>query len=108
MSEVSEQPMTPRQRENILRGLDKMVKKGHMTGAEAARIRESTDPRSSSPQVRAVRARHASKRLDAAVQDGSMTQGEADDILVRIRKGEHSRSFRSHLRQLVRGKHSGI
>jgi polyhydroxyalkanoate synthesis regulator phasin len=107
MSEESEQPMTPRQRENILRGLDKMVKKGQMTEAEAARIRESTDPEEFESAVRAVRARHASKRLDAAVQDGSMTQGEADDILVGIQKGEHSRSFRSHLRQLVHGKRSG-
>ena len=108
MSEASEQPdqpMTPRQRENILRGLDKMVKKGQMTKDEADRLREATDPEEFEVAVRTVRARHTSKRLDGAVKDGSMTKEEADDVLERIQKGEHSRSLRSHLRHLVPGKH---
>ncbi|MHB8220609.1 MAG: hypothetical protein ACYDHU_09875 [Acidimicrobiales bacterium] len=105
-SEQSEPPMTPRQRENILRGLDKMVKMGQMTTDEADRLRQATDPEEFDVAVRAVRARHASKRLDGAVKEGSMTMEEADDVLVRIQKGEHSRSLRSHLRHLVPGTRS--
>lgn len=110
MSEASEQPnqpMMPRQRENILRGLDKMVKKGQMTTDEADRLREATDPEEFEIAVRAVRARHASKRLDGAVKDGSMTKEEADDAIDRIQKGEHSRSLRSHLQHLLPGKRPG-
>ena len=110
MSEAFEQPeppMTPRQRDNILRGLDKTVKKGQMTTEEADRLREATDPEEFEVAVRAVRARHASKRLEGVVKDGTMTQADAEDVLDRIQKGEHSQSLRSHLRHLVPGKRSG-
>jgi polyhydroxyalkanoate synthesis regulator phasin len=99
--------MTPRQRENILRGLDKMVKKGQMTQDEADRLREATDPADFEVAVRAVRARHAYKRLGGAVKDGTMNKEEADGVIERIENGEHSRSLRSHLRHLVPGKRSG-
>jgi len=104
--EQPDQPMRPRQRENILRGLDKMIKKGQMTTDEADRLREATDPEEFEVAVRAVRSRHASKRLDGAVKDGSMTQADADEVLTKIRNGEHSRSLRSHLQHLVPGKRS--
>ena len=110
MSESSgqpDQPMTPRQRENIARGLDKMVKKGQMTQDEADRLQDASDPEEFEVAVRALRARHADKRLAGAVKDGTMTKQEANDVLERIKTGEHSRSLRSHLRQLVRSKHSG-
>jgi len=107
MTEEPNDPMTPRQRENILRGLDKMVKKGQMTRDEADRLREAADPEEFEVAVRAVRARHAFKRLNGAVKDGTMTKEEADHVIERIKNGEHSRTLRSHLRQLVHGKHSG-
>lgn len=107
MSEASEQPMTSRQRENILRGLDKMVKKGQMTEAEATRIRDADSTAAFDGAVRDVRVRHAGKRFEAAVADGTMTQGEADDFLRQIRNGAHPRGLRSHLRHLVAGKRSG-
>ena len=104
MTDESIQPTTPRRRANILRGLDKMVKKGQMTEAEATRIREADSTDAFDAAVLDVRIRHAGKRFEAAVADGSMTQAEADGILVQIRKGEHSRSLRSHLRHLVPAK----
>lgn len=103
-SEQPDQPMTPRQRENALRGLDKMVKKGQMTSTEADRLQGATEPEEFEVAVRAVRARYASKRLDGAVMNGSMTQADADEVLTKLRNGEHSRSLRSHLRHLVPGK----
>ena len=38
-----DQPMTPRQRQNTLRGLDKMVKNNQMTTEKADRQRDATD-----------------------------------------------------------------
>jgi hypothetical protein len=42
MTDASNEPMTSRQLKSILRSLDKMVKKGQMTEAEATRLREAT------------------------------------------------------------------
>ena len=107
MTDESSQPTTPRQQENILRSLDRMVKKGQMTQDEADRLRQASDPEEFEVAVRAVRARHAYKRLDGAVKDGTMSRDEADDVVERIKEGEHSRSFRLRLRQLLHGKRSG-
>ena len=107
MTDASNQPMTSRQRESILRSLDKMVKKGQMTEAEATSLRDASDPQEFDAAVRDVRLRHAGKRFEGAVADGSMTHEEADDILVCIRKGEHCRSLRSHLGHPVPGTRSG-
>jgi len=107
MTDDSNQPTTPRQRESIIRSLDKMVTKGQMTEGEATRIREADGTQAFEAAVREVRVRHAGKRFEAAVADGSMTQNEADDILGQIRNGAHTRELRSHLRRLVPGKRTG-
>lgn len=96
MSEAPNQPMSPRQRAKIVASLDKMVKKGRMTEGEAARLRATSETEFDAA-LRVLRLRHAEKQFDEAIADGHMTQKEADDILARIKRGEHPRSLRSHL-----------
>lgn len=106
MTEELSEPMTSQQRARILEQLDQMLQRGQMTAAEATRLRAATDPAEFEGAIRDVRARHAGARIDAAVKKGSMTQQEADDILLSIKKGEHSPSLRSHLNQLAHRKRS--
>jgi len=84
-----------------------MVKKGQTTQDEADRLRQASDPEEFEVAVRAIRARHAYERLDGGVKDGTMSREEAGNVIERIKEGEHSRSFRLHLRQLLHGKGSG-
>jgi hypothetical protein len=107
VTEESNPPMTLRQQARILGQLDKMVKKQQMTEDEASRLRAASAPAEFESVIREIRARHAGAKMDAAIKDGTMTQQEADDILLSIKNGEHSRSLRSHLRQLVPGRRSG-
>lgn len=82
--------------------LDKMVASGRVTEAEAARLRAAVDTDQFDHAVRSIRVRHAAARLDAAVEGGQMTQGEAAGYLDRLNKGEHPRSLRTHLTNLHR------
>jgi hypothetical protein len=78
-----------------------------MTGAEGARLRLAADPAEFDAAIQEVRARHAGERTDAAVEAGTMTRGEGDDILASTKRGEHSMSHRARLRQhLAPGKRS--
>ena len=107
MTDGSQESITPRQQERILEQLDKMVRKGRMTEGEARRLREATGAADFESVIRDVRSRHAGTKVDAAVKDGSMTREEADNVILSIKKGEHSRSLRAHLRHLVPGKRPG-
>ncbi len=107
MTDKSHEPLTPRQRSRILEQLDKMVGKGQMTEEEAARLRVASSDAEFDSVIRDVRARHAGQRIDAAVRSGSMSQQEGDDILAGVKRGEHSMSFRTRLRQhSSEGRHS--
>jgi len=76
-----------------------MVASGRLTAEEAERLRAAPDPTGTEKVLRDIRARHAGERLDVAVAEGAMTREDADDILERVRRGEHSRNLRSHLAQ---------
>ncbi len=75
-----------------------MVEHGRVTEAEAARLRAATDDEGFEAGMRAIRARHAGAKLDAAVEAGQMTRGEADANLERLRNGEHPGALREQLR----------
>ena len=81
----------------IIKQLDKLVAAGRITEAEAARLRETAGTPGFDAAMWAVRARHASAKMDGAVQSGELTQAEADGYLDRIRRGEHPQGLRARL-----------
>ena len=90
-----------KQRERIIATLDRMVEKGRLTRAEADRLRAANEPSAFDTALRSVRMRHANSKLAAAIEDGSVSQQDADAILDRLGKGEHSSAIRAHLRALL-------
>ena len=88
-------------RERLLKQLDKMVASGRVTETEAARLRASAGSDEFDNAARDIRIRHAGEHLSAAVKGGQMTQAEANAHLEGLKRGEHSRSLRSHLRSLL-------
>ncbi|MDQ6847274.1 MAG: hypothetical protein M3019_06790 [Candidatus Dormibacteraeota bacterium] len=87
-------------RDRILGALGRMVQAGRLTEREAEGLRTASDANEFNQAVREIRARHAGVKLDAAVADGSMTRSEADNLLDRLRQGEHGGGLRSRLRSL--------
>ena len=88
-------------RERLLKQLDKMVASGRVTETEAARLRTAAGSDEFDSASRDIRVRHARAQLNAAVEGGQMTQEEADAHLEGLKRGEHSRSLRAHLRRLL-------
>jgi hypothetical protein len=88
-------------RQRVVSQLDRMVERGQLTGDEADRIRAAGDPVEFDAAVIAVRLRHAGARMEAAIESGQMSREEADDNLDKLRRGEHPKALRSHLRKLV-------
>ena len=64
-----------KERERLLKQLDKMVESGRVTETEAAQLRTAADPGEFDRAVRAIRVRHE--------------------------RGEHPKSLRAHLRKLL-------
>ena len=89
--------LDPRQLARVVSQADKLVASGRLTPEEAERLRAADDHADAMQVVRDVRTRHASERLDAAVAEGSVSRGEADTIIGRIRGGEHSRALHADL-----------
>ncbi len=87
-------------RDRLIGRLDQMVESGRLTDEEADRIRAAGERKEFDDVVRNIRVRHAETSLSSAVADGSLTQGEADDFLGRLRNGDHSPSLRVRLRVL--------
>jgi hypothetical protein len=85
--------------QRILQQLDRMVSAGRVSPQEAERLRAAADADEFEAAMGDVRARHAGADLDAAVADGHLTQPEADDLLRRLRRGEHAPGLRKNLRQ---------
>jgi hypothetical protein len=83
---------------HLTQSIDKLLASGQVTEEEAARLRAALEQGGRDVVVRDIRVRHAEAALAGAVQDGRMTQQEADGYLDRLRAGEHSRSLRAHLR----------
>lgn len=97
MSQEEIDGLDPERLSRIAGQADKLVAAGRLTLDEAQRLRAAPDVSHAEQVVREIRARHASERLDAAVSEGVMTRQQADDLLERVRSGEHSRTLRSHL-----------
>ena len=85
----------------MMQRLDAMVENGRITPEEAAQLRATEGTPAFDDVVAGIRARHAQAHTDPAVADGTMSQELADDLLERVRAGEHS----TELRKQVRGKH---
>ena len=100
MDELSED--TLKNRDRLLRRLDRMVEAGQVTELEASQLREANSDDQFQAVVTAIRSRHASQRLAAAVEAGQMSQADADVNLERIRRGEHPKGLRAHLGRLAR------
>jgi hypothetical protein len=96
-----------RRRERLLERLDRMVASGRVSKAEAQRLRAAKTPSQFEAAEREIRVRHARSRLDAAVEDGSLTREDADDYLNRLRDGGHPRSLRARLARCGNRRFSG-
>jgi polyhydroxyalkanoate synthesis regulator phasin len=89
---------------HLTQSIDKLLASGQVTEEEAARLQAALEHGRRDEVVRDIRVRHAEAALAGAVQDGRMTQQEADGYLDRLRAGEHSRSLRAHLRGFRRAR----
>jgi hypothetical protein len=78
-----------------------MVASGRLTEEEADRLRGADESGQFDSAIRGIRVRHAGAKLAAAIEDGSLSQEDADVILNRLRSGEHSAAIRAHLRSLL-------
>lgn len=93
------EPMGEQTRQRLLAQLDKMVESGRVTDEEAAQLRAAGDDHDQFDRViRNIRQRHASPKLDAAVQAGEMTAEEATGHLADLGHGSHDAELRAHLR----------
>jgi polyhydroxyalkanoate synthesis regulator phasin len=104
MSDEEIDGLDPKRLSRITGQADKLVAAGRLTADEAQRLRAAPDVSRAEQVVREIRARHASERLDAAVAEGAMSRQEADNLLERVRGGEHSRALRSHLARFRLGR----
>lgn len=87
--------------QRMMERLDAMVSNGRITEDEAVQLRASEGTSAFDDVVARIRARHAQAHTDPAVDEGRMSQQEADGLLERVLAGEHS----TELRKQVRGKH---
>jgi hypothetical protein len=78
----------------LLARLDKMVAARRITDEDAARLRAAAASGDLDAEAQQIRLRHARARVDAAVEDGRLTQQEADTLLERVQNGEHPRVLR--------------
>lgn len=72
---------------------------GRMTAEEVAAL-ETSDP--DVTVMRGVRVRHASARLEAAVDAGAVSKEEAVDLIQQVKHGGHSRELRARINKLAR------
>lgn len=94
-----------KKRERILTKLDHMLAAGRVTETEASRLRAASDPGEFDNVIRDISLRHAGAKLNAAVENGDMTQDEANVHLESLKHGEHPRSLRTYLRRLLARSH---
>ena len=82
-----------------------MLETGRVTVEEAERLRRTADTEDFDEAVRDIRLRHATERLDAAVEDGSISPQEAAALLERLKRGEDPRVLRGLRRRTARNDH---
>jgi hypothetical protein len=71
-----------------------MLENGRVTVEVAERLRGAACTEDFDEAVREIRFRHATERIDKAVEDGSITPEEAATLLERLRNGEDPRFLR--------------
>jgi hypothetical protein len=89
----------PQDRVGVVERLEKLVQAGRLTEQEAERLRGAADQREFDGAVREIRIRHATERVDEAVEDGRLSRPEADALLERLHSGEDPRFLRGRLRR---------
>ena len=92
-----------RRRDRLVERLEPMVESGRVTQSEADRLRAAAGRSEFDEVAIGIRARHAGRKLDQAVEGGHMTREEADGYLERMKKGEHIPGLRAQLRKLLPG-----
>jgi polyhydroxyalkanoate synthesis regulator phasin len=85
--------------DRILEQLDRMVETGRITQDEADRLCEARGTARFDEVMGEIRARHAGVHTDAAVAGGRMSPDEADELLDRVRAGDHSGELRAQIRR---------
>jgi hypothetical protein len=98
---MSEEHREVRRRTRLIESLDRMVASGRVTEEEAVRLRAASSSAEFDAAVREIRVRHATPKLVAAVEGGTMTQADADTALEQLRAGEHSGTLRARLHGLL-------
>ena len=83
--------------ERIIAQIDKMVESGRITQDEAAQLRATEGTAAFDAAVGAIRARHASTQMEAAIAEGEMSSEDAAGYLERLRNGEHPQGLRARL-----------
>ncbi len=86
------------QQERIIERIDAMVAAGRITAKEATQLRAAAGTAGFDEVLATIRARHAQVHTDAAVAAGTMSPGDAEASLERVRHGEHSNELRRHIR----------
>src|SRR6266700_4064373 len=80
--------------DRLLQRLDKMLETGRVTAQEAERLRGAADTEDFDEAVREIRFRHATGRIDEAVEHGWIPPEEAATLMERLRNGEDPRFLR--------------
>ena len=78
----------------LLGRLDKMVAAVRLTEEEAERLRAAAESGGLDAAVQELRGKHAQATVGAAVEDGRVSQEEANALLERLEVGEHPRFLR--------------
>ncbi|MDQ3343655.1 MAG: hypothetical protein M3524_08790 [Actinomycetota bacterium] len=100
MSDGRDSHKGPRRQDQLLDNLARMVQAGRFTMEEAERLRAAANSSDFDDVVGDIRRRHIQATVDAAVEDGGLTQEEADAMLERVENGEDPRLLRDLRRSL--------
>ena len=75
-------------RARLIGRLDALVASGDLDADMAARVRATSHPDVAAEAIRQVRASHARKRVEVAVERGRLSRSEADAVLELLSNGE--------------------
>lgn len=85
----------------LVERLDKMVRAGRITEEDAERLRAAAKSGELKDAAREIQLRHARGKVSAAVEDGRLSQEQADAIFDRLEKGEDPRFLLRGLRRRI-------
>lgn len=96
---------TDRPTSRLLERLDDMVRAGRISPEEAEQVRAAGTSGDPHEVVGEIRLRHARAAVAAAVEDGRLTQDQADSMIEQVKDGELPRFLRELRREgLLRGR----